>query len=100
MPMTKEEHEALLEKLLNPDLEHSERTDILQQLRGDYTEVLTEYSQLTETTEKLKAKNDDLIVANSKLFRQVGVEGQSEEKKKEEEQLTFSQTVTLESFEK
>jgi len=100
MPMTKEEHEALLERLLNPELEHSERTEILQQLRGDYTSVLEEHSTLTTTTEKLKAKNDDLIVANSKLFRQVGVEGQSEEKKKEEEQLTFSQTVTLEAFEK
>lgn len=100
MPLTKEEHEAYLEKLLNPDLEQSERVEILSALRGDYATVIEEHQTLTNAVEKSKSRIDDLVHANSKLFRQVGIVGQDEEKKKEEEQKTFSETITLEAFEK
>lgn len=100
MPMDKEKHEELLGELLNPELEQTRRTEILQLLRVDYDSVVTDFSSLTETNTKLKANNDDLIIANSQLFRQLGTVGGDDESKKKVEEKTFSETVTLESLEK
>jgi len=99
MPLERDVHENLLNELLQSDLEHSRRTEILQQLRVDYGTVLADFNQLNETTAKLQKDNDDLIVSNSQLFRQVGIMGNPELEKKEEEK-TFSETITLESLEK
>lgn len=99
MPMSKEEHEKLLTELLTPDLEQSRRTEILQELRTDYGTVHADFDNLTTSNTKLQANNDDLIVSNSKLFRQLGIVGGNEEMKKQEEQKTFSETITLESLE-
>lgn len=98
MPMSREDHEKLLNELLVGDLEHSRRTEILQQLRGDYATVITDFNKITETNKKLQTDNDDLIVSNSKLFREIGLVGtQQEEEIKEKE---FSETVTIEALEK
>lgn len=99
MPMSKEEHEALLNELLSADLEHSRRTEILQQLRVDYSTVQTDFEELTATKTKLESDNMDLVLSNSKLFRQLGVTG---DKKLEEQEQTkdFSESVTIESLEK
>ena len=97
MPMERDSHEDILNKLNNPELEHSERTELLQQLRADYTTVLTEFSDLTSATEKLLAENSDLIGSNSKLFRQVGITKEKEEEIKQEE---LSETITIEDLEK
>lgn len=99
MPLPKDEHEALLNELLIPELEHSKRTEILQKLRVDYGTVLVDFDGLTKTNTKLKADNDDLIISNSQLFRQVGIIGNPDMQKKEEEK-TLSETITLESLEK
>ena len=99
MPMSKEEHETLLSELLQPDLEQSRRTEILQMMRTDYDGVLNDFTSLTETNNKLQANNDDLIISNSKLFRQLGTVGDSEHKK-QQEQKSFSETITLEALEK
>lgn len=99
MPMSKEDHEKLLTELLTPDLEQSRRTEILQELRTDYGTVHVDFDNLTTSNTKLQANNDDLIVSNSKLFRQLGIVGGNEEMKKQEEQKTFSETITLESLE-
>jgi len=99
MPLERDVHENLLNELLQSDLEHSRRTEILQQLRVDYGTVLADFNQLNETNTKLQKNNDDLIVSNSQLFRQVGITGNPELEKKEEEK-TFSETITLESLEK
>lgn len=93
MPMERDKHEELLSELLNPELEHSRRTDILQQLRVDYGSVHSEHKELSETRDKLKADNEDLILSNSKLFRQIGVTGGDDEKKQEKKE--FSETVTV-----
>jgi hypothetical protein len=84
--------------LLNPELEQSRRTELLQELRVDYNTVHTDFSQLTKTTEKLQADNSDLIVSNSKLFRQVGVTISG--KPPEEEKKEFSETISIEELEK
>lgn len=99
MPMDKEEYENLLTELLNADLEQSRRTEILQLLRTDYNTVHNDFSELTASNEKLTAKNDDLVHANSMLFRKAGIEG-SPERKQEEEKKTFSETITIEDIEK
>lgn len=100
MAMEKEKHENLLNELLNPELDQTRRTDILQELRVDYGTVLTDIATFTEANAKLQSNNDDLIVSNSKLFRQLGIVGGDDNMKKKEEEKEFSQTVTLESFEK
>lgn len=100
MPMDKDNHEKLLNELLSADLEQSRRTEILQELRTDYGTVLADFTGLTEKSTKLQKNNDDLVVSNSQLFRQLGIVGGGKEKEKEQEQQTFSETVTLESLEK
>jgi len=99
MPMERENHENLLNELLNTELEHSRRTEILQELRADYGTVLTDFNQLNESNQKLQTDNDDLIVSNSKLFRQAGIIG-NKDKEEEHEKATFSESITIESLEK
>lgn len=99
MPLPLEDYEALLNELNNPELEHSRRTELLQSLRTDYTTVHTDFNQLTESETKLKKDKDDLVLANSQLFRQVGITGNKDLEDKEKEK-TFSETITLESLEK
>jgi hypothetical protein len=98
MPMAREEYETLLNELLTPELETSRRTDILQTLRVDYTGVQNDFESLTKTNEKYQRDNDDLIVSNSKLFRQLGTVGTPEEPKAVQKE--FSETITLEELEK
>jgi|SRR5690606_33651110 len=98
MPMAKDEHEALLNKLLDTELTHTERTEILQTLRADYGSVLSEHEEHTKTIQKLQDENSDLVVSNSKLFRQIGVTGTDKEKDIEKEEL--SETITIEQLEK
>lgn len=98
MPMDREEHENLLNELNNPELTHERRTEILQLLRTDYGSVLEDFKNLTETNQKLKADNEDLVVANSKMFRELGYKADGNEDELKEKE--FSETVTIEDFEK
>lgn len=98
MPMPRDEHEALLNELLDGEIEMSRKTDILSTLRADYTGVQTEFADLTKNNEKLLTDNNDLIVSNSKLFRQIGVVGTDKEEVIEKKE--FSETVTIEQLEK
>lgn len=99
MPMEREKHEELLIELNNPEIDHTRRTDILQKLRTDYISVVTDFTDLTTNVDKLKKDNDDLIVSNSKLFRQVGISG-DEKLEEKESQKDFSESITIEDFEK
>ena len=99
MPMSKEEHEALLNELLGAELEQSRRTEILQQLRTDYGTVHADFETLETSNKKLQSNNDDLIISNSQLFRQLGVVGGNPEQQKKEEEKSFSETITLEALE-
>lgn len=98
MPMTRDEHEALLNELLLPDLGHTRRTEILTSLRTDYTSVHTDFENLTTSNTRLQNDNADLIVSNSKLFRQAGIVGNEGKQKEEEKQL--SETITIEELER
>lgn len=100
MAMEHERHEEILSSLNNPELAASERTELLQELRKDYGAVLTDLTTQTQTIEKLQSTNDDLVIANSSLFRQAGFAGSSEEEKKKEEEKSFSETITLEALER
>jgi hypothetical protein len=100
MPMSREEHEALLTELLNPEIDHSRRTDILQQIRVDHVVAHTEVEDLTALTTKIKQDNDDLVVSNSKLFRQLGVTTTTTKEQPELKQKEFSETINLEDLEK
>lgn len=96
--MDREQHEQLLEELLNPELEHSRRTEILQQLRADHVTGHSDYEDITKTNEKLRTDNEDLIVSNSKLFRQAGIVGT--EKEEEVAEKEFSEKITLSDLER
>lgn len=98
MPMPRDNHENLLNELMNPEIEHTRRSEILQELRVDYGTVLTEHEEHTSRIDKLTKDNSDLVVSNSKLFRQIGVVGQPEEKEVKEKE--FSETVTISQLEK
>lgn len=98
MPMSREDYETILGELLNPELEQSKRTDLLQQLRVDYGTVIADHDEHTGKIKKLSEDNSDLVLSNSKLFRQIGLT--SKEDKVEEEKKEFSQTVTLSDLER
>lgn len=97
MPMEKERYEELLNKLNNPELEHAERVDILTELRNDYNTVYEDFEKYTQQVEHLKKDNDDLVRANSKLFRSAGF--LNEEDQKEEEKTELSETIRIEDLE-
>lgn len=99
MPMSRDDHEALLGELLGGELDHTRRTEILQELRADYSGVLTDFDDFTSKTEKLEKENNDLVKSNSMLFRQSGIVG-NKDKEDEEDNKQFSETVTLEQLEK
>lgn len=100
MVMKKEDHENLLNELLSGDIDVSRKTEILQELRTDYGTVITEHETHTSSISKLQSEKDDLIVSNSKLFRQLGIVGSSKDEQEKQEEKTFSETITLESIEK
>lgn len=94
--MDRETHETILNELLNPEIEQSRRTELLQELRVDYGSVITDHSELTQTNEKLQADNSDLVISNSKLFRQIGITDQKDNEEVKEKE--FSETITLEGL--
>ena len=98
MPMDSEDYENYLNELNNPDLEHSRRTEILQSLRVDYAGVIEDNEKQLKTIDKLTLDNQDLVLSNSKLFRQLGIQDNPVQKKEEEEK-AFSETITLEQIE-
>lgn len=99
MPMERETHESLLNELNNTDLTHERRTEILQELRQDYGTVHTDFENLTTERNRFEEDNTSLIKANSKLFRQLGIQDNPDMKKKEDEK-SFSETIRLEDLEK
>uniref|UniRef100_UPI0001D8E4DE Capsid assembly scaffolding protein,Tropomyosin alpha-1 chain n=1 Tax=Gallus gallus TaxID=9031 RepID=UPI0001D8E4DE len=56
-PLKPEEHEDILNKLLDPELAQSERTEALQQLRVNYGSFVSEYNDLEEKVAHAKEEN-------------------------------------------
>jgi Phi29 scaffolding protein len=94
----KERHEEILGELLNPELEQSKRTELLTELRGAHNSAHEYVGTLDETNKTLKKNNDDLILANSQLFRSQGITPDSKQEK-EEKKKEFSETITLSQIE-
>lgn len=97
MPMVREDHENLLNELNDPTLDVVRRTEVLQLLRTDYGAVITDHTTTTERLQETTKLNEDLTIANSKLFRQLGVQDDPSLKQKEDKK-EFSETVSLESL--
>ena len=97
MPMERDNHEQLLSELMGQPTE-TRKAEILQELRTDYSGVLNDHTQLTEREKQLAKDKEDLLIANSRLFRQNGIYVDDKEKDKIVEEQTFSETVTLESL--
>jgi hypothetical protein len=97
MPLSREEHDSLLNELLTPDLEAGRRTEILTSIRDHNLEYTTSYETLNKEKDKLAKDNSDLVIANSKLFRQTGVVVTEDPKKDEAKE--FSKSVTIEALE-
>lgn len=96
MPMTRDEYEELLGKLNNAELPHSERTELLQTLRADYSGVLDDHQKFETNLEKLQKDNDDLVLSNSKLFRMTAIDKKDDDNPEDDKD--FSENVTLESL--
>lgn len=97
MVMKREDHEALLTELMDEGIETSRKTEILQELRASNDEGIQTVEDLTKNNEKLQTDKDDLVVSNSKLFRQLGQE--TNPNQEEQEQQNLSEEITIESLE-
>lgn len=97
--MSRDDHDALLNELLTPELEHSRKSEILQQLRVHDSTFNSEFEEVSKTRDSLQKKHDDLVVSNSQLFRQLGTMDRPD-KQEEVQQKEFSETITIEQLEK
>ena len=97
MPMDRDRHESLLAELMGQATE-TRKAEILQEFHVDYSGVLTDHEKLSKTTEQLAKDKEDLLVANSRLFRENGVYVADKQKDEKVAEQTFSETVTLETL--
>ena len=72
MVMEVDRHETILNRLNDPELTHNERTELLTELRADFTGVVTDLSEQTKTIKDLEKEKTDLVQAHSQLFRERG----------------------------
>jgi hypothetical protein len=100
MRLSREERETLLNDLLNPELDHATRSENLQKFRLAFDAADVEIEEYTAKQAKLESENKDLVISNSKLFRQLGTESGTPQQKEEAKEKQFSETVTIESLEK
>lgn len=94
MPMKPEEHEEILNTLLNPELEQSDRTELLNKLRADYGSVITDHRDMTGNLEKLNKEKENLLITNSQLFRERGI-AQYPDDKKEVKDKEIAETIKV-----
>ena len=73
MVMEVERHETILNRLNDPELTHNERTELLTELRADFTGVVNKHSEQTKSIKDLEKEKTDLVQAHSQLFRERGV---------------------------
>lgn len=96
--LTPEQHEEILNALMNPETSVETRTQHLMTLRDDYAEVHANHSTQTQQIEAFKVEVADLQASNSKLFRKIGIDGGTDQQKENEKQQSFSETVTIDSL--
>ncbi len=98
MPMESERFEEIMEALNNPEIEHTEKAELLQELRNDHTKTWEEHSTNTTENAKLKAEKEDLLLTNSRYFNQLSTLNKNGEKNEEQEKQTLSETITIDDF--
>ena len=96
--MSRDDHDALLNELLTPELEHSRKSEILQQLRTHDATFNAEFEDITKTRDSLQKKHDDLVVSNSQLFRQLGDISTTSKMQEEVKEQEYSETITIEQL--
>jgi regulator of replication initiation timing len=97
--MERDKFEEILNKL-HGEIDHSEKTELLQELRVAQGNAYNEFDDFTKKVEKLSTDNNDLLLSNSKLFRQLEINKPEEKKAPEEKKKEFSETVTIEQLTK
>lgn len=95
MVLSLAEHDSLLTELMETE-DSSRRVEIGSTLRADYNDVVTTSETATKSIEELTKQNEDVRLANSKLWRQVGPSSEDNVDPDPE----FSQTATLEDIER
>ena len=95
MVLSLAEHDSLLTELMETE-DSSRRVEIGSALRADYNDVVTSSETATKSIEELTKQNEDVRLANSKLWRQVGPSSVGTDDPDPE----FSQTATLEDIER
>lgn len=70
--MTREEHETLVQNIMNSASNQAELSLLLTQLTEDYEKVLTESETATKSVTDLTADNENLRKVNMQLFLKVG----------------------------
>lgn len=73
MVMEVDRHETILNRLNDPEITHNERTELLTELRADFTGVVNDLSEQTKSIKDLEKEKTDLVQAHSQLFRERGV---------------------------
>lgn len=71
--MTREEFKALCASLLETHTDRGQVSTLLAQIEDGFNEQVAQAENLTSERDKLKADNDSLTQANSKLFLERGV---------------------------
>lgn len=95
--MTREEHEEFMNRLNDPEIPLSERTEVLSTLRNDYGAVLDKEKELSEKAEKLQSDKEELVLTNGAMFRQLGIR---EEDSKENTEDKKEEVISLEDIER
>lgn len=96
--LPRDKFEEILNEL-HGELEHSRKTELLQELRVAQGTAYNDFDDFGKKVEKLQNDNNDLLLSNSKLFRQLEI-NKPEDKPQEEVKKEFSETVTIEQLTK
>jgi len=100
MPMEFDKYEGLVNELLDPELDHSRRTEILTEMKQDYSATISEVGELNTKVTDLDKKRLDLLDANSKLFRQIPTSHtKTEEEKQKQATEERAKTLTISDLE-
>ena len=85
------EHESLINRLLDTDLETTERVQILTDLRENYGSTVSELEEKTQIAEKAKEYLNGANSALGQMFREQGIKKADDEPDPQ----SFSETITL-----
>lgn len=86
------EHETLINRLMDNELEATERVQILTDLRKNYGSTVSELEETTQIAENTKDKLTDTELALARNFREQGSKKAADD---EPDPISFSESITL-----